>query len=340
MNVETVARLIVMVCEAIKQRSGGSGLETRIADRVLAEVTAALPGSTRPTRRLPGGNRRRLPSGTRSSSTVGGGAPPAPDDDRPWLEAFLAEAEEKRWCIRRPCTTCGAQVFRRELMVRAARAAGLRLPPHLVRRPEALAQRLGPDDIGRCCVAIAEALARLPRPKFGEFNMAAASFILDDLREMMWPSIGLLRPVLAGSWAGEFLELDEEEQVARRERAKENRRREEAEQEAAAERAAEREMEAQAHRDRKAQREPRRRAFLAGLAELRPARLFERLLDDDLELPIDAVPAEMIPLDTPTLSGLDPSVRARLVEKIGNRRGVWDELKKRLQSIAATREGA
>ena len=54
MNVETVAKLIVMVCEAIKERSGGTGLEARVADRVMAEVAPMLPGNLRTVRRLPG----------------------------------------------------------------------------------------------------------------------------------------------------------------------------------------------------------------------------------------------------------------------------------------------
>ena len=88
MNAETIAKLIVMVCEAIKQRSGGTGLEARIADRVLAEVAPMLPSRDRSQRRLPRRTQRRLTAG-------GGGVPPTPDDNRPWLEAFLAMAGEK-----------------------------------------------------------------------------------------------------------------------------------------------------------------------------------------------------------------------------------------------------
>jgi len=63
MNAETIAKLIVMVCEVIKERSGGTGLEARIADRVLAEVTPVLADGNRPHRRLPG-DRPLLTRGT------------------------------------------------------------------------------------------------------------------------------------------------------------------------------------------------------------------------------------------------------------------------------------
>jgi hypothetical protein len=63
MNAETIAKLIVMVCEVIKQRSGGTGFEARIADRVLAEVAPMVADGNRTHRSLPGG-RPRLTRGT------------------------------------------------------------------------------------------------------------------------------------------------------------------------------------------------------------------------------------------------------------------------------------
>ena len=53
MNAETIAKLIVMVCELIKSRSGGTGLEARVADRVLAELAGALPQGSRSNGSLP-----------------------------------------------------------------------------------------------------------------------------------------------------------------------------------------------------------------------------------------------------------------------------------------------
>ena len=69
MNAETIAKLIVLVCEAIKQRSGGTGLEARIADRVLAEVAPLLPRSTRSTHALPTGNQGLLSRGPSEGSS-------------------------------------------------------------------------------------------------------------------------------------------------------------------------------------------------------------------------------------------------------------------------------
>ena len=54
MNVEIVFKLIVMVCQVIRQSSGGQSLEARLADRVMAEVAPMLAGGNRTVRRLPG----------------------------------------------------------------------------------------------------------------------------------------------------------------------------------------------------------------------------------------------------------------------------------------------
>ena len=69
MNAATIAKLIVMVCEAIKERSGGTGLEARIADRVMAEVAPLLPRSARTVRALPAGNQGCLPRGNSEGSS-------------------------------------------------------------------------------------------------------------------------------------------------------------------------------------------------------------------------------------------------------------------------------
>jgi hypothetical protein len=68
MKAETIVKLIVMVCEAIKERSGGTGPEARIADRALAEVTPLLPRTTRTTRALPRGNQGCPPRGSKDGS--------------------------------------------------------------------------------------------------------------------------------------------------------------------------------------------------------------------------------------------------------------------------------
>ena len=57
MNPETVVKLIVMVCEVIKRRSGGTGLEAKVADKVLAEVAGLLPHGNQRQNQLPSGRR-------------------------------------------------------------------------------------------------------------------------------------------------------------------------------------------------------------------------------------------------------------------------------------------
>ena len=92
MNPETTVKLIVMVCEAALERSGGLGPEARVASRILAQVTAEVPGGDPPDRGPTGGRSRAFPRGRLMAAGAGGGLPADPDDNRPWLEALLLEA--------------------------------------------------------------------------------------------------------------------------------------------------------------------------------------------------------------------------------------------------------
>ncbi len=174
--------------------------------------------------------------------------------------------------------------------------------------------------------------------------MPASELILHDLRRSMWPFLGILETALEGSWAGRELKEIEEEQIARREWAETHRRRQKEERRLAAERKVKREAErkkaAQAHLDRKARREALRRAFLDELATLAPKARIERMLADDVELPIDAVPASLIPDGADLARLLEPDTRARLIETIGRRRGPWARLRKTLLAIEPAPEGS
>jgi hypothetical protein len=234
-------------------------------------------------------------------------------------------------------------MFRNELIKRAAKEASVNIPPVALGRGEFVAKHLSDDDFMHCTKTIAEGLASLPEPKHGDFNLLASELILRDLRRSMWPFLGILETALEGSWAGRELKEIEEEEIARRERTEKRRLRQKEERRLAAERRVKREAErkkaAQAHLDRKTCREALRRAFLAELATLAPKARIERLLADDVKLPIDAVPASLIPEGGGLARILEPETRVRLLETIGRRRGPWARLRKTLIAIEIAPEG-
>ena len=261
-----------------------------------------------------------------------------------WLEALLSEAKRKNWCINAWCSTCGSLMFRNELLPRAARHVGVELPPHGLRRSGPLAKNLDPENLQRCCTAILESMATLPESMGRGFHIAAVIFILNDLHQMMWPFLGVIETALEGTWVGEEYKALQEERVESRERAERHERRQKEERRLAVERRTQRTrerkaaIEARAHL--KVERDLRRLAFLDELATLAPKTRIERLLNDDVEFPIGAVPADLIPDCKDLVRFLEPDTRARLIKTIGRRRGVWAPLRKVLAAIESAPEGS
>lgn len=117
-----------------------------------------------------------------------------------WLSAYLQLAQERRYCTRIYCTTCGARDFRQGLVRATHRAMG---KPPGVRR--LVGHPLGDDGV----LVLAQALAQLPPPNPPQHAIHEA--VMMTLHELWMacggdePTHARLDPVLAGSWAGEIL---------------------------------------------------------------------------------------------------------------------------------------
>jgi hypothetical protein len=109
-----------------------------------------------------------------------------------WLQSYLTEALEKKYCIRAHCTTCGASEFKRGLLDALARASGEQ-------------QKLEFD--GESILAIGRALAQVS-PDLNE--RMSFEYIIRQLITMLWSDIPLfdnqLEDLLIGSYAGYILE--------------------------------------------------------------------------------------------------------------------------------------
>lgn len=55
-----------------------------------------------------------------------------------------------------------------------------------------------------------------------------------------------------------------------------------------------------------------------------------KLASEDLNIPLRAIPSELIPLDPQAISNLSREDKNRLIDRIGRRRKVWCKLKKLL----------
>jgi len=262
----------------------------------------------------------------------------------PWLEALLAEAKQKNWCLNANCTTCGCIDIRARIAERSAEFAGVGFPPMRRTWTRRFLEDLGHDDHLACVVTITKALATLPPQEWGSYEHKAVRLILTDLHRAMWPFLGIIETELEGTWAGaEYEELqDESRENLRRAEGHERQQKEDRQIAAArrAKRARERKAAVETRAHVKAERDRRRRAFLDELATLDPKTRIERLLNYDVEFPIGAVPANLIPDSKDLVRLLEPHTRVRLIKTIGRRKGAWAPLGEVLAAIESAPEGS
>jgi hypothetical protein len=149
------------------------------------------------------------------------------------------------------------------------------------------------------------------------------------------PTFVTLDTALQGSWAG--LELaairaadaayQRNHEQKEREHAQQEREREQRHQEKKHQRFVTHERRKEQKRDRDAVREK----VIAELRALSPAGRFRAFTEREFSLPLEALPSDLFPLDPAGLEELTDEQRTLVLNRIGNRRGVWGQLRTILQ---------
>ena len=251
-----------------------------------------------------------------------------------WIPAFLKECRAMRaLCMSSGCTTCGAGEFRRRLLDRAAiegRAAGRdgdhddwagdeRGDARGDERSEAIARgfRLGllglqagdQMEAGDCGVEIMLAEARGFQP---------------DLETLLEGTIAgdLLAAIRDRAAAAARRRDRHQREMATAERAARARRRR---------RVWERRTSHEARLEAKQQRDDLLELVVARFARLDPVDRLKWLAKEDLEIPIDRIPEDLLPIETDPIVLLDVE-RIRLINRIGGRRRKWRLLRMTLES--------
>jgi hypothetical protein len=102
------------------------------------------------------------------------------------------------------------------------------------------------------------------------------------------------------------------------------------EQEASESRRAARAQSVEEHAQRKVANDVRVRALLESLRTVHPQQCLELLSAEELDLPLGIVPDDLVPVGAEA-RGLTSTQKARLVLRIGKRKGAWAELLMLLQ---------
>ena len=253
-----------------------------------------------------------------------------------WIPAFLKECRAIRaLCMRPGCTTCGAGEFRRRLLDRAAiegRVEG-RNGDHDDARGDARGDATGDERGDERNKAIARGfrlgLLELQAGDQMEAGDHGVEIMLAEARGFQ-PD---LETFLEGTIAGDLLAAirDRAAAVARRrdryqremataERAGRARRRR---------RVWERRTSHEARLEAKQQRDDVLELAVARFARLDPVDRLKWLAKEDLEIPIDRIPEELLQIDVDPIVLLEVE-RIRLINRIGGRRGAWRRLRNHL----------
>ena len=253
-----------------------------------------------------------------------------------WIPAFLKECRAIRaLCMRPGCTTCGAGEFRRRLLDRAAiegRVEG-RNGDHDDARGDARGDATGDERGDERNKAIARGfrlgLLELQAGDQMEAGDHGVEIMLAEARGFQ-PD---LETFLEGMIAGDLFAAirDRAAAVARRrdrhqremataERAGRARRRR---------RVWERRTSHEARLEAKQQRDDVLELAVARFARLDPVDRLKWLAKEDLEIPIDRIPEELLQIDVDPIVLLEVE-RIRLINRIGGRRGAWRRLRNHL----------
>ena len=258
-----------------------------------------------------------------------------------WVESIITEAIEKRMCTRVHCTTCGAGQFRSRVFAKAMDLAGLEVQVADRIAPRQLLAHLSMEELAAIFEQVVSGLRDVNAVSGQE--LPALRTILEDLDPplMKWGVVANLSDCLEGSFVGEQYDSIRAHSAMMAEFRAE---REEYESPEAAKerREGRRAKSAQTHQRRleeKTSRDRERDLILAELAALPGVDRLARVLGKCSDLPLDAIPDHLIPLDA-ELSGLDDDTRERLITEIDRRRGTWQRLRKQLIAIREQEGGS
>lgn len=249
-----------------------------------------------------------------------------------WLAELLRLAEHENWCRRVVCTTCGALKFRGAVYGAALDRAGCWDGRRGDCSPEGWVgwARLSPAQETAVVDEVVLGLAALEEADCRDRCGLELLF-----RDVTGGFPGLFFPTqLEGTAAGEFLagqvraradDFDRKQETARRheERARQ-------EQEAARLRREAHAREVVAHAERKVVNDTLAMEWLAAMRSLTPQGRLERLCAEQLDASIDILPREMVPVDA-DVTLTTSAEQARLLQRIGARRGAWADLRHRVE---------
>jgi hypothetical protein len=257
-----------------------------------------------------------------------------PEHRDEWLNSLIDEFSKNRRCFKFGCTTCGsAGHFRSAVAQKCMQIAGVRLPYRSCFPGLPLFSDIPVEDRGRCYAVLMDALRWLPAPEWPSALREATELLLMCAESD--PAFVGLDTALQGSWAGlELATIRAHRAAYERNHEQKEREREQKEREREQRRQEKERQQFEAHERRKEHKRDRdaaREDVIAELRALSPARRFRAITEKEFSLPLEALPSDLFRLDPANFEELSDEQRTLVLDRIGNRRGVWRQLRTILQ---------
>ena len=243
------------------------------------------------------------------------------DNQEPWLEKLLDKSRSLKWCVKSYCTTCGCEKFRGHFLVLLSQKIGFELPAQTGLRHRLNA--ISSDYLALCFKETVKALEELPKSSLDKHDNQALEVILIDLYAMkLAPLVSLSQPygdIIKGTWVEEKFSAIEDAAMRDREIQKER-----------AEYNSPERVKVEVRLEKSSQRKSEINAFLDSFSQCDEKSRLLTLASEELNMPLDVIPPDLIPVNPEIVSTLSAEDKDRLVARIDRRRGVWGELKEML----------
>jgi hypothetical protein len=251
-----------------------------------------------------------------------------------WLEKLLNKSLSLNWCVYPYCTTCCCQDLRSNFVILLSREIGFQLPDkiELNLRLDALSS----DDMTLCFKEIVKALEELPKSNLHAHDHQSIGVILKDLYALRLAPLLSGQPygdIINGTWVGErFSEMEEAASCSRENRRKHDEYNSQASIEKRKEKKRiEKQEKVDSRLEKSSQHKLEIKTFLKKFSQCDKKSRLLKLASQELDISIDAIPLELIPIEPELVSCLSKEEKNRLADRIGRRRGFWAKFKELLK---------
>jgi hypothetical protein len=220
------------------------------------------------------------------------------------------------------------------LVILLSQEIGFQLPAHI--KQNLRLKTLSSDDLTLCFKEIVKALEELPKSNLHVHDHQSIRVILQDLYGLRLASLLYEQTyvdIINGTWVGGRLsEMREDAARSRKNRLEHDEYNSQASIEKRKEKKRiKKQKKVDVRLEKSSQRKLEIKTFLKKFSQCDKKSRLLKLASQELDISIDAIPLELIPIEPELVSCLSKEEKNRLADRIGRRRGFWAKFKELLK---------